>query len=147
MTVVQTIRRYQCSGCVSSPEQLCFKKSALGVGCHTHVPGTIVGGVGRILLGFPHGFDRIGLQYGDSDSSLVISIFDSWDNFTLSYGGYTKFSVPIWKYFDDGTGCIIVRGYQPRLNQGFLHVFVDGKRVWRKIKALVITLKDVKKMD
>ena len=127
------IEKYQCVGCMNGHNTSCFEKDSYGIGCGKHTTGTFVSGIGGIFLGMPKGFNRKGFQ-----DSLKIIITGKVPPFK-----YDKFNVPVWKYQDKN--CILVRGLHPRLNQGFLHVIINGDI--KSIKCLEITLKDMNEMD
>ena len=104
------IERYQCSGCVSGSDTSCFKENvAGGVGCGKHFSGTIIIGVGKVFLGLPKGFNRLG-----HFDNMKPTIFKSFKDFTeTGWDEYNAFNRPVWKYLDEH-GNTIVRGLMPR---------------------------------
>jgi len=133
--IKRAIENYQCSGCVCGCDIECYEKSS-DLSCEGHCAGTMIyPGIGRIFLGMPTGFNRIG-----SVEKMNINIFnclkDGW--------GYDKFNVPTWKYLDQ-QGNTLVRGIQPRINRPFIHIFLEN--CMDKIECLKITEQDLSEMD
>jgi len=137
------IEEYQCSGCVCGSNTTCFKPDDDGVGCGKNVPGTTVFPTGRIFLGMPTGFNRLGYQ-----KELRIKIFDSISKDDGGWGfgqyGYGAFNVPVWKYLDPH-GNTLVRGISPRINNPFLHIYLSDQR--EDIDCLEINDADLAEMD
>lgn len=132
------IKEYQCCGCISGPYPACFVVSDIGHGCGEHYSGTTACPfVGKIFLGLPKGFDRIGYQ-----KDMKLYIFENQKEQEKIWN-YDKFNVPVWKYQNE-KGHIFVRGYIPRLNQGFIHIILEGD--FDKIKAQKID-PDTDEMD
>ena len=135
--IKKAIENYQCSGCVEGSNIECFKKSDSGVGCGKHCAGTRMSNAGRIFLGMPKGFCRLGQ---DKKFPMEINIFekleDGW--------GYDKLNVPVWKYLDEH-GNTLVRGLSPRINKPFLHVFLEDSIP--TINCLEITKIYIDEMD
>ena len=128
------IEEYQCPGCVGGSDISCFKKADVGLQCDAHVAGIRMLGAGRLFLGMPRGFNRLG---GFDDFSLqIFNDLNTW--------GYDKFNIPVWKYFDEN-GNTLVRGISPRTNAPFLHV-VAGNHI-PDIDCLQLTKKDIEGMD
>ena len=116
ITNKELIEEYQCPGCVCGSDVTCGKyKKSDTLACGGHCAGTTVSGIGRIFLGMPKGFNRLG-----PDKDLTIWIYDNIKDFT-----YDKFNIPVWKY-KNSNGHIFVRGIMPRLNQAFLQIFKSG---------------------
>lgn len=129
------IKEYQCSGCMCGHNLECFEENnQQGVGCGKHYAGTIIGGIGKIFLGIPKGFNRLGHQ-----ENLKPIIFDCFDE---NY--YNMFNVPVWKHLDEH-GNTLVRGIMPRRNEPFIHIYVGN--YLDKINCLEITKDDIDKMD
>jgi len=131
--VKNAIEEYQCSGCVSGPGVDCFEDSDT-LSCKKHCAGTILSGIGKIFLGLPKGFHRLG-----PDNKMPIWIYEDVKDFE-----YSKFNIAVWKH-KTKKGHIFVRGLMPRINQSFLQIFLAGD--FDSIKALEITEKDIKEMD
>lgn len=137
------IERYQCSGCISGSDTSCFKENKIsgGIGCGNHFSGTIIsGGVGKIFLGLPNGFNRLG-----QSKDMKPTIFRSFKDFIDSdWGKYDNFNVPVWKHLDKH-GNTIVRGLMPRRNEPFLHIFLEN--CVSQIHCIEISQDDIKNMD
>ena len=138
--IKKAIKEYQCSGCINGYDPVesdCFKPRDTGCGCGAHRAGTFMLAVGKLFLGMPKGFNRLG-----KDNDMHPYIFDDFKN---QYGeGYDKFNVPVWKYLDK-FGNTIVRGLQPRLNLPFLHIHLGNHM--DEIDCVEITNDDIKNMD
>ncbi len=133
--VKNAVKEYQCSGCVNGPALECYKKGE-GLECEKHCAGTIVGpAVGKIFLGLPIGFNRLG-----ACENTKISIFerlkDGWR--------YDKFKILVWKHLDK-FGNVLVRGLSPRINYPFIHIFLEN--CMKDIDCVEITKEDMNEMD
>jgi hypothetical protein len=131
------IEEYQCSGCISGHNTECFEPCHTGIGCGKHYAGThVMPIVGKIFLGLPKGFNRLG-HNNDDMKPFIFNDLKDW-------GEYNKFNVPVWKHLDKN-GNTIVRGLQPRLNVPFLHIIL--KNALTEINCELITDMDLKDMD
>lgn len=140
--VKKAIERYQCSGCISGSDTSCFKENEIagGVGCGKHLSGTTIIGIGKVFLGLPKGFNRLG-RLGD----MKPIIFNNFKEFSESgWGSYEKFNRPVWKHLDEH-GNTLVRGLMPRRNEPFLHIFLEN--CIDKIDCLEISQEDINEMD
>lgn len=137
--IKQAIEDYQCAGCVNGSNTKCGKfiqdTANESLRCLSHCAGTAMSGAGRFFLGMPKGFCRLG-----KDNDAVIYIFQNLGE----WSGYDKFNVPVWKYVNE-KGHTFVRMFMPRLNQGWLQVFLEDCR--DKIECVEITADDMKSMD
>jgi hypothetical protein len=132
---MEIVEKYQCSGCVCGCDTSCYEKTDYGVGCEKHVVGTTISGLGRIFLGMPVGFCRLGTL----DSKMFpLGIFEN-----LKDGYLDKFNIPVWKYYD-GT-VTMMRGLSPRINLPFINIFIGNHL--DEIDCLEITDEDIKEMD
>jgi hypothetical protein len=132
--IKDAIEKYQCSGCVCGSDVSCYKPSETEA-CGKHVVGTAVTGIGKIFLGMPKGFNRLGPA-----ETMAINIFKS-----ISDGWKFDFlNIPVWKYLDSN-GNTIVRGISPRINSPFLHVFLGD--CMDNIDCAEITNDDLDGMD
>jgi hypothetical protein len=131
------IQEYQCPGCVCGSNIKCFEPNTIaGVGCGKHVIGTMIFGIGHILLGLPNGFNRVGKQ-----NDLKPIIFESYEK---SDWKFDKFNVPIWKHYNKN-GHTIVRGIMPRKNETFIHIFLEDCR--KDIDCIEISEDEISEMD
>lgn len=129
------VERYQCPGCVCGSDISCYEKGD-NEACSKHVAGTtIMPVVGRIFLGMPTGFNRLGPVDG-MDIDIFKTVKDGW--------GYDKFNVPVWKRLDEH-GNTLVRGICPRINKPFLQIFIGNHL--NEIDCLEITDDDIEGMD
>lgn len=135
--VKKAVEEYQCSGCVVGSNISCFQLNTSGVGCGRHCAGTALFGIGFVFLGMPTGFNRLG-----KDQNLKPNIYETFESF--DWGGYDKFNVPVWKYLSTD-GHTFVRGLSPRVNQPFIHIFLED--CMDKINCLEIFEDDVHGMD
>ncbi len=135
--IKSAIEKYQCPGCISGHNISCFEKNENGgVGCGKHSAGTMISGIWSIFLGMPKGFNRLGV-----DTKMKPRIYKS---FSDSECEYLKWNIPVWKYVNP-EGHTLVRGFMPRRNEGFIHIFLEDCR--DKINCLEITQEDVDFMD
>ena len=120
----KSIKEYQCSGCVcgSSPEDDCFDCTDEEDQCSKHCAGTSISNIGRIFLGMPKGFDRLG-RSGSEKNPVKIYIYKSFDELKRVWE-YDFLNVPCWKYKND-KGHVFVRGMSPRINEPFLHIILE----------------------
>lgn len=133
--IKKAVEEYQCPGCVCGSDISCYQKGE-GVECFRHVAGTtLMPQIGRIFLGMPKGFNRLGLC-----EKFKITIFEEVEDGWV----FDKFNVPVWQYLDKH-GNTLVRGICPRINWPFLHVFLGDVR--SEIDCIEITQKDVNEMD
>lgn len=135
----KAVKAYQCPGCVLGSFPTCYKpsESGEGVGCLKHVPGTLIFPfVGKVFLGMPKGFNRLGGAEGKLRLHIFPTFGDGW--------GYGIWNLPVWKYLSP-EGHTMVRGLSPRNNFPFIHVFLEDCR--DKIDCLEITQADVDGMD
>ena len=134
--VKKAIEEYQCSGCITGCNVECFEPHSTGCGCGKHYAGTmILPGIGKIFLGMPKGFNRLGKD-GDLKPCVFEKFEDGW--------GYNKFNTSVWKYLNKD-GHTIVRGLSPRINIPFIHIFLED--CLAKIECLEITDADINEMD
>jgi len=135
--IKKSVEEYQCSGCISGCDISCFVKNDIGgVGCGKHRAGTIISSIGKIFLGMPRGFNRLG-EYNDMKPNI-------WNKFEDSAWEYNIWNIPVWKYLNQ-SGHTIVRGLMPRRNEPFIHIYLEN--CIDKINCLEITQEDVNGMD
>lgn len=133
--IKDAIEEYQCPGCVCGSGVACFEESE-DVACGKHVPGTMIyPSIGTIYLGMPKGFNRLGF-YREMKLNIFETLKDGW--------GFDMFNVPVWKYLNEKKHTI-VRGICPRVNQPFIHVFLED--CIDKIECFEITTDNLNEMD
>jgi len=134
--ILDNIKKYQCAGCVNGPEVSCYKKGR-SLACDNHIAGTrIYPGIGKVFLGLPTGFNRLGRA-----EHTKIHIFQ---NFEECEWNYDIWNIPVWKHFDKH-GNTIVRGICPRINDPWIHIFLED--CLSKINCLEITRHVIDNMD
>lgn len=134
-SIKKAVETYQCPGCVVGSDISCYA-STCTVDCDKHVAGTLLSGIGRIFLGMPKGFCRIGAA--DKYKIYMFETLSSCDWYE------TKFNVPVWKYLDKH-GNTLVRVYSPRVNIGALHIFLEN--CIDAVECIEITEEDIEEMD
>ncbi len=132
------VEEYQCPGCVGGSDISCYEKGTQGIECGQHCVGTLMSFVGKLFLGMPKGFCRLG-----ACENTKISIFESIEKAAPAWE-YNKFNIPVWKHLDKN-GNTLVKGLCPRVNYPFLHIFMGNQMA--KIDCLEITQKDIDEMD
>lgn len=135
------VEEYQCPGCVCGSDVECYEDSKCpgSLDCSAHVAGTMIApGVGRIFLGLPAGFNRLGMA-----EKTKISIFRNWKDIQAAWS-YDTFNVPVWKYLDE-RGNTLVRGLSPRINNSWIHVLLGDHRL--EINCLEISKTVIENMD
>ncbi len=133
----ESIEEYQCPGCIRGSNVSCFEKNPVaGIGCGKHSAGTFMIPIGKIFLGMPKGFNRLG-PYAD----LKPLIFETFESAGWSYN---MWNIPVWKYKNE-KGHTMVRGLIPRRNEPFLHIYLED--CLDKIDCLEISQKGLDHMD
>lgn len=138
-SIKKGVECYQCPGCISGVDTECYEKSVNSVACGKHRSGTAVSSIGKIFLGMPKGFDRLGIGLG-GDPNIPVEMFESLDQCWK----YDEFNIPVWKYLDKN-GNTLVRGLKPRSNVPFLHVYLED--CLGKITCYEVSPKMVEEMD
>jgi len=135
--IKNAIENYQCSGCINGGDISCFAKNEnSGIGCGKHYSGTMISNIGKIFLGMPKGFNRLGHH---SEMQPII-----YKNFESSDWKYNKWNIACWKHLTKD-GHTIVRGLMPRRNEPFIHIFLEN--CMDKIDCLEITQDEIDAMD
>jgi len=116
----ELVVNFQCPGCIRGPmETGCFRKDDSNESCSNHRPSTFIGGIGRIMLGLPKGFNRCGPTDLSLMNSSPIRIFREMPT-------YDRLNVPVWATETDG--CLLVRVFMPRLGMHFVDI-IDGAKL------------------
>jgi hypothetical protein len=135
-SIKDAVKEYQCCGCVGENVNKCYVVHQFGgVGCGKHRAGTTMSFIGKIFLGLPNGFNRLG-QHED----LVPKIYKTFPDSSE----YDKWNVPVWKYLNE-KGHTLIRGIMPRKNEPFLHIILED--CLDKIDCQEITQDDIDYMD
>ena len=139
--VKKAIEEYQCAGCMKGCDTSCHKPDETeGIGCGAHHAATIMLGAGKLFLGLPKGFNRLGWLGALSGNDFRPKIFEKF----TKEDKYDAFNVAVWKHLDEH-GHTIVRGLRPRKNEPFLHIYLEN--CMDKIKCHEITKEETEKMD
>lgn len=90
--------------------------------CESQSAGTILSGAGKIALGLPKGFDKVGaisncLNY-DKITTNIRLFLSTPINF------YNYLNIPVWAMELDGY--LFVRTYSPRINVGYVDIIKGG---------------------
>jgi hypothetical protein len=134
---IDMIEEFQCMGCTcggDTKECDCYDFCDLGTGfwCLGHSAGTFLMGVGKIALGLPTGFNKVGtIKTGFEDekdrnskrNTNIRFIIDPADR--SDEKGYDDFNVPVWAMEKDGF--LFVRVMCPRINYTYVDVIKGGK--------------------
>lgn len=136
--IKNAIEKYQCAGCAQGFDITCYESSNNdhnnNKACGNHHPGTGILYFGKINQGLPNGFNRLGQQ-----DNMHIRIYKVKQDYV-----FDKFNLPVWKHLTS-EGHTIVRGLRPRLNEGFIYIFLEN--CIDKIDCLEITQRDIDEMD
>lgn len=113
--IKNAVKEYQCPGCVCDCTDLSLyiNGSVFEYACKKHVSGTTLSNIGKIFLGLPKGFCRLGFQ-----EKMSIHIFKDMIEHDKSWAFDRPFNIPVWKYKNEFNH-ILIKGFQPRLNQAF----------------------------
>ena len=120
-TPLKLIEEFQCPGCIHGINPKTCQKFELNkdvLSCANHHPSTFASGIGRIALGLPKGFNRIG-QLEFLPNTCYIRLYEK------EPPKYDKFNIPVWAMEQDGF--LFVRCYCPRINATFVDVIQGGK--------------------
>lgn len=126
---LKMVEDIQCPGCAAglNPETCSAFKlktdtdggEANCFSCGGWCPGTRQAYIGRIALGLPKGFCRIGMVDLHEDSNYI-RLFEKTEDTR-----YDRFNIPVWAMEKDGY--LYVRVISPRNNWFFVDVIKDGK--------------------
>ena len=142
MNAEQAVKEYQCSGCTNGPYEECFSIDNKSLACKNHTAGTsIFPQYEKIFLGMPKGFNKIGKNSKIDPEIQIFKTFEQKIDFNWEYD---FLNIPVWKYLDK-FGNTIIRGYSPRINEGFIHIILED--CIDKIDCFEITEKELLKID
>lgn len=135
-TPKEAVKEYQCLGCMDGSYPDCYKTEAgYSISCRKHFAGTIIGGQGKIFLGMPKAFNRLG-HY----EKMRVNVYEDYNEDVV----FDKFNVPVWKHLDE-YGNTLVRGLRPRLNEPFIDVILGNHL--DKIDCIEISREELLAMD
>lgn len=120
------VDEFQCPGCIhgTDPEtcsQFELHKEEGFFVCKNWRPSTFMGGVGRIALGLPRGFNRTGMVEFSDKPFVYMRLYEKPEDMP----SYDKFNIAVWAMEKDGY--LYVRCYSPRSNWLFVDVVKNGK--------------------
>jgi hypothetical protein len=128
MTPLEMVKEFQCPGCmVGNDPTDCQSYKLQDDGdcfhCSGHYPGTFVGGVGKIILGLPKGFCRVGNHRTMGHEKQNLQYVRLWKE--GKYPSWDKLNIPVWAMEKE---CFLyVRTYMPRINYPIVDVIQGGK--------------------
>ena len=116
----------QCPGCIhgTDPDTCSAYEFASEGGffvCKNWRPSTFFGGIGRVAIGLPRGFNRTGMVEFAEKPFVYIRLYEKPEDMQ----SYDRFNIPVWAMEKDGY--LYVRCYSPRSNWLFVDVVKDGK--------------------
>lgn len=118
------VEKFQCPGCVCGMDVGCraFKLwNDYGASCSGHVAGTRLMAGGRINLGLPKGFNKLGDFDSTSENKRVM--IRLWVKGTKPE--WDRLNVAVWAMEEDGH--LFVRTYSPRVNKSYVDIIEGGK--------------------
>lgn len=119
--IIETIEEFQCPGCKNGGDTKCgvFEQKNWNKECSSHSAGTLMGGVGKINLGLPNGFNRMGALHEGMKSNIRILDKETAKDF------FDVFNLPTWTL--EYKGHLLVRTYIPRKNISYVDIIRDFK--------------------
>lgn len=132
LPIAAMVAKYQCPGCTLGGSDMMDEcgeyEPSYGTGgrCANHSAGTIVDGVGRIMLGFPRGFNRPGPDEQLGRRHNPVRLYPKNEDGRVFDPKYDKFNHPVWAMEYEGD--LLVRVYSPSIGVGFIDVIEGGKR-------------------
>lgn len=114
------VEKFLCPGCTCGSDSKCGSYNPVAVDgnlmCGGHCPGTLVVPGGKIALGLPKGFNKVGQAEKSNIRLWSVGTKPDWD----------RLNVPVWAMEKDGF--LFVRTYCPRINVGWVDVIEGGKK-------------------
>lgn len=136
------IEKFLCPGCIQGSAGHCDKYELEGMPqsghyCGNWCAGTIMSGVGSIVLGLPKGFNRLGSMYfakhsaaEEGQKTAIVRLFerDEYDQMINEPSDCevpsSHLNVPVWAMEDDGY--LFVRTFAPRIGWHWIDVVKGG---------------------
>lgn len=116
-TLHAAIEELQCVGCVSGPNPSdcpVFRQEPMHDGCVAHCAGTSTV-YGRLNLGLPKGFDRVGALLADHGQHSNVRVFIDHEP-----PAWNHLNVPVWYHYDGRY--TYVRTFCPRIGVQYADV-------------------------
>lgn len=128
------IEAFQCSGCTSGHDTYCcrckvkrFSNQYEGIFdsfyCENHSAGTLLSGTGKVALGLPKGFNKVGALSNCLNYDKISTNIRCYLSFPVKF--YNYLNIPVWARELDGY--LFVRTYCPRINVGYVDVIKGGE--------------------
>ena len=137
MSIIRAIKTYQVPGDIGNFDKDDYKTEDGGVGWKDHHPATYISGIGKIYLGMPKPFSRLG-EFND----MTLHIFKDYEQYITFFK--LPYNVPCWKFLDE-YGNTLVRGLMPRINRPFICVVLGD--CMDKINCVEISKEEAETMD
>jgi hypothetical protein len=124
VTIEMMVENFQCPGCVSGVDTHCgaYKLEDTGAGkkCANHCAGTICYPAGKIALGLPKGFNKVGVLV-DKVSNIRLHLDSS--SFTPD-----NLNVAVWAMVVpyEGDNYLFVRTFCPRINYSYVDIILNA---------------------
>ena len=95
-TKIELVEQFCCPGCVAGSDTSCgsYEPSTYGAGCDNHAAGTLMMPGGKIALGLPKGFNRVGATLGKRDGFYSESNIRCWPKGDAP--DWDHLNVPVW---------------------------------------------------
>lgn len=130
----EMIEEFQCPGCTcgfktDECDYFKFSDNITGCWCLGHSAGTFLMGAGKIALGLPKGFNKVGtIKTGFEDESDDNSRRSTNIRLTVDFikkEGYDFLNIPVWAMEKDGY--LFIRVMCPRVNYTYVDIIKGGK--------------------
>jgi hypothetical protein len=125
----EMIQNFQCSGCMSGSDTNCgcFElrehDSNGSFYCHKQYAGTTFLPGGKVYLGLPKGFNKVGDISNDVNNKRTTNI-RLFENDSVVKQTYNFLNIPVWAMQQDGY--LFIRCYSPRVNISYVDVIKGG---------------------
>lgn len=131
----EMIEKFQCPGCSLGCDTDCgsfrFENDKEGFQCGAWSPGTFIMPGGRLCLGLPTGFNKLG-PVDLTKIRRYISMFASPEDISdekvnptdIFSGKYNKLNLPVWAMEKDGY--LFVKVFSPRRNLPLIQIIKGG---------------------
>ncbi len=142
-SMIKMVEDIQCPGCVCGSNTKCgsfdLKEIDPGVWtCEGHVLGTVISRIGKVILGCPKGFNRIGPVEQKTYVRLIDYIL--LKEHIIKHWG-EPWNVAVWKV--QFKGYIFVRTFLPRKNVCFIDVIEDAPGMYAMIPGIDMNGKEI----
>ncbi|MFA5071130.1 MAG: hypothetical protein WC511_02055 [Candidatus Pacearchaeota archaeon] len=131
-TVLKAVEKYFCPGCMQACNrgERCQNVSKSsnwgGFTCSKHHPGTFIGGLTKIYLGFPRGFNKVPAESPYNIKPEMVEICGPTD--------FNHLNIPVWALEDNGN--LFVKYVSPRTN--VVNVLIYLNLTLEKFREIVV---------